>query len=301
MPSEASKRIRAELARGSSGEPREITPEEDRASWNAQAAKSPLPDETQIITGIMGGVPTEHISVGELDTDNVIIVVHGGGFNSGSTITHRELAARLSLAAGVPVLIFDYRLAPEHPFPAGLDDAVAVYRNLISGSTHPEQIIVFGDSSGANLATAMLLVLRAHGDPLPRAAVLASPWLDLTLSGESIETHAELDPLISRRGLQRAVDFYLGTAKPDALLVSPLFADLTGLPPTLIQVGDQELLLSDSLRFAEKAEAAGVDVTLEVWPGMWHTWHGWAAALPEAQEAIDAIGQYIRKQFSAPL
>jgi acetyl esterase/lipase len=299
MPSEASQQIRASLLdhRGSP----DTSPQEGRLSWDLAAEETTLPEGTHCESGVMAGVPSERVTVGEIGGDEVILLVHGGGFNAGSRTTHRELAARLSLAAGVHVMTFDYRLAPEHPFPAGLDDAVAVYRALISGSTKPNEIILFGDSAGANLAAAMLLALRAHGDPLPRAAVLTSPWLDLSLSGESMETHRDIDPVTTRAGLQRAVDFYLDgaqhNAQPTDPLVSPLFADLTGLPPLLIQVGDQEILLSDAMRFAEKAEAMGVDVTLEVWPGMWHTWHGWAATLPEALEAIDAIGQYVRMQF----
>jgi monoterpene epsilon-lactone hydrolase len=299
MSSKASQQIRAQLINRAKAP--DLTPQKERAKWDQETANAPLPEGTHIESGVMGGVPSERVTVGDIGGDNVIVLVHGGGFNSGSSITHRHLAARLSLAAGVHVLTFDYRLAPEHPFPAGLDDALTVYRSLISGSTRPGQIILFGDSSGANLAVAMLLVLRAHGDPPPRAAVLTSPWLDLSLSGESIRTHRELDPVISPEGLQKAVDYYLNgndNAQPTDPLVSPLFTDLTGLPPMLIQVGDQEILLSDALRFAEKAEAAGVQVTLEVWPQMWHTWHGWASTLPEAQEAIDAIGQYVRKLFS---
>jgi epsilon-lactone hydrolase len=295
MPSDASQQIRSTLV--NDREMLDIPPQHEREEWDLSAANTPLLEGTHTEAGTMGGVTTERVTVGDIKGDDVIFLVHGGGFTAGSSVTHRELAARLSLASGVHALTFDYRLAPEHPFPAGLDDAVAVYRALISGSTRPSQIILFGDSAGANLAVAMLLVLRAHGDPLPRAVVLTSPWLDLSLNGESIETNREIDPLVSREGLQRAVECYLGTSK-DArrtdMLVSPLFADLTGLPPMLIQVGDQEILLSDALRFAEKAEDAGVDVTLEIWPGMWHTWHGWAASLPEAQEAIDTIGTFVR-------
>ncbi len=270
----------------------------EREDWNQRAGDVPLPEGTHIEAGMIAGVPCERVTVGEIPNDYVIILMHGGGFNSGSVLTHRALAARLSLAAGIHVMIVDYRLAPEHPFPAALDDGVLLYRGLLA-STTPQMLFLLGDSAGANLVVAMMLALRAHGDPLPNGAILLSPWLDLGLSGESIETNHDQDS-ISREALQAAVEDYLtenSRSQPTDLLISPLFADLTGLPSILIQVGDRELLLSDSLRFAASAQAVGVDVTLEVWPQMQHRWHG-DASLPESQEAIDAIASFIRSQFA---
>jgi acetyl esterase/lipase len=222
--------------------------------------------------------------------------VHGGGYTSGSCVTHRDLAARLSQASGARVFLLDYRLAPEHPFPAAIDDAVAGYEWLLAGGARPQQIVISGDSAGGTLVLAALLRLRERAAALPAGAVLISAMTDLTLSGASIESRAAADPLVYRESLAGAIAHYLGPADPRDPLASPLFADLRGLPALLIQVGADEVLLDDSTRLAERARAAGVQVTLEVWEAMWHVWHGWAAELPEARQAIARIGAFVRER-----
>jgi acetyl esterase/lipase len=204
----------------------------------------------------------------------------------------------LCLASGRRVLLIEYRLAPEHPFPAAIEDVSKAYQWLLASGIAPEQIVIGGDSAGGGLALAALLWLRDREVVLPGAVVLISPWLDLALTGPSLYTRAEVDPLCSIEGLQIAASYYLGNADSKTPMASPLYGDLHGLPPLLIQVGDHEILLSDSTRLAEKAKAAGVDVRLEIWNAMWHVWHGWAATLPEAQQAIERIGAFIQQQLS---
>jgi acetyl esterase/lipase len=178
---------------------------------------------------------------------------------------------------------------------------VAAYRWLFAQAIWPEQIVIGGDSSGGGLAVATMLGLREHAIALPAAGVLISPWLDLTLTGPSIDSRAKIDPVVSREGLQLAASYYLGTADAKTPLASPVYAELHGLPPLLIQVGDDEVLLSDSTRLAEQASAAGVEVALDVWDGMWHVWPAWAAVLPEGQQAIDRIGAFIRGRLAHKL
>jgi acetyl esterase/lipase len=189
----------------------------------------------------------------------------------------------------------DYRLAPEYPFPAAIEDVTKAYRWLIKSGTQPHQIIMGGDSSGGGLAMSTLLSLRDSGDPLPSAVILLSPWLDLALTGESLVSRAHLDPLVSQEGLRACAKHYIGDRDPKDPLISPLYADLHSLPPMLIHVGDHELLLSDAIRLADRAQAANVEVKLDVWPEMWHVWHAWAASLPEGQEALNQIGGYVRR------
>jgi acetyl esterase/lipase len=226
-----------------------------------------------------------------------LLFLHGGGFSSGSCVTHRELAARLSLASGARALVLDYRLAPEHPFPAAVEDAATGYEWLLAQGIKAGQIAVGGDSAGGALALAALLLLRERGIALPAATVLFSPWLDLAVSGPTITSRAALDPLTSGEDLRAAAALYLAGADPATPLASPLFGDLRGLPPTLVQAGDHEVLLSDATRLAERAEAAGVALTLDVWDEMWHVWHAWAGILPEGQQAIDRAGQFIRERL----
>lgn len=270
-----------------------------RQEWEQAAAQAALPPGVALAPADAAGVPAEWVGGPQPDGGAVLLYVHGGGFTAGSCVTHRELAARLALAAGVRVLLVDYRLAPEHPFPAALEDVAAAYRWLLGQGHAPRQIALGGDSAGACLALAALVWLRERGLPAPAAAVLISPWLDLALTGPSLQSRAALDPLCSREGLARAAAAYLAGADPRAPLASPLYADLRGLPPLLLQAGDHEVLLSDATRLAERARAAGAEVALEVWEQMWHVWHAWAAALPEGQQAIARIGAFLRERLAA--
>jgi len=241
-----------------------------------------------------GGVPAEWVSTPEASAARVILYLHGGGYVIGSINTHRDLASRLSRAAGARVLLIDYRLAPEHPFPAAVDDATAAYRWLLATGVAPAQIAIAGDSAGGGLTVATLVALRDAGAPLPAAGVCLSPWVDLEGIGASMTTKASVDPMVQRDGLLQMAALYLNGQPARTPLAAPLYADLTGLPPLLVQVGTAETLLDDSTRLAERARAAGVAVTLEPWDDMVHVWQIFAAMLPEAREAIDRIGAFVR-------
>jgi acetyl esterase/lipase len=226
----------------------------------------------------------------------VILYLHGGGYMLGSIHTHRELVSRLSRAAGARGLLIDYRLAPEHPFPAAVDDALAAYRFLLSGGIEPRRIAIAGDSAGGGLTLATLLALRDAGDPLPAAGVGLSPWTDLEGLGASAQPGAVDDPLLTLAGLREMAGRYA----PGALrnpLASPVHGSYRGLPPLLLQVGTREILLDDSTRVAERARAAGVDVTLEKWDGLIHVWQLFGSEIPEARQAVQAIGDFLRKRM----
>jgi acetyl esterase/lipase len=242
-----------------------------------------------------GGVPGEWISTPESVHERVIYYLHGGGYTMGSINTHREMISLLSRAAGARALAIDYRLAPENPFPAAVEDSTRAYRWLISTGVDPARLVIAGDSAGGGLTMATLVALRDAGDPLPAAAVCLSPWVDLEGMGESMTTRAEVDPMVHRDSLLVAAKAYLGDADPRAPLAAPLYADLRGLPPLLIQVGTAETLLDDATRLAEHARAAGLQVIVEPWDDMFHVWQFCASILPEGQEAIDRIGEFVRK------
>jgi acetyl esterase/lipase len=247
------------------------------------------------------GVPCEWLLAKGSDPDARLLYVHGGGWTAGGLDSHRPLSARLSAATGCAVLAVDYRLAPEHAFPAGLDDCLAAYgwlrANGPRGAAPAKSLFVAGDSAGGNLTLALLLALKQRGLPLPNAAVPISPATDFTASGESWRTRAAADPILTMgpEGIRLLANVYLqGRAQPEDPLASPLFGDFSGLPPLLFHVGDAEVLLDDAVRAAAKAKQAGVDVTLEVWPEMPHVWHAFAPFLPEATRAIDRIGAFVR-------
>jgi len=247
-------------------------------------------------------VPCEWLLAPGTDPDRRLLYIHGGGWTAGGLDSHRHLSARLSAATGCVVLAVDYRLAPEHPFPAGLDDCLTTYhwlrRNGPAGAAPARSIFVAGDSAGGNLTLAMLLALKQRGQSLPNAAVPISPATDFNATGESYRTRADQDPILTMgpEGIRMTANVYLqGNAKPEDPLASPLYGDFAGLPPLLIHVGDAEVLLDDSTRVAEKARDAGVDVTLRVYPDMPHVWHAFAPYLPEATEAIEEIGAFVRK------
>ncbi len=228
------------------------------------------------------------------DEGRVILYLHGGGFSVGSPKSHRSLASRLALACGARVFVADYRLAPEHPFPAALEDSKRVYGALLDRGIEPSRLFVAGDSAGGSLTLATLLAVRDDGAPLPAAGVCISPSTDLARTGESMKSKAAEDPMLRQPTLDTSVELYLGDRDPKTPLASPLYAELAGLPPLLIHVGSREVLLSDAERFAERAKAAGVDVTLFVAEGMIHVWHAFAPLVPEATAAIGDIGKFVR-------
>jgi acetyl esterase/lipase len=271
------------------------TIEERRAAMEAVTVMFPVSEDVTCQPVDAAGVPAEWISAPGVDPDRVIFYLHGGGYAIGSINTHREMVSRLSGAAAARALSVGYRLAPEHPFPAAVEDATAAYRWLLSTGAEPSRIIIAGDSAGGGLTVATLVALRDAGDPLPAAAVCLSPWVDMEGLGDSMTSKADLDPMIQRETLLEGAKAYLGGADPRTPLAAPIHADLAGLPPMLIQVGTAETLLDDSVRLAARAKSAGVDVTLEPWDDMIHVWQFFAALLPEGRQAIDRIGEFVRQ------
>jgi epsilon-lactone hydrolase len=245
-----------------------------------------------------GGVSAEWVRVGtQTGTSQVLLYVHSGGFVAGSCLSSRSVAARLAEASELPVLTLNYRLAPEHPFPAAIEDVTAAYHWLLTSRAQPYEVAMVGDSAGGNLILATLLTLRDLGEPLPAAAVLLSPWVDLAATGASFLGQAEADPYLIPQFMQAAARRYLGEIDPRTSPASPLYGDLGGLPPLLIQVGTDEIFLDDSLRLAQRIQATGGTVTLEIWEGMWHVWHYFAALIPEGQQSFDQIGAFVRTQL----
>jgi acetyl esterase/lipase len=224
----------------------------------------------------------------------VLVWLHGGGFTTGSPITHRLFAAQLALATRARILVPDYRLAPEFPFPAAVEDVLATIDWLLDQDVPIDRIALGGDSAGAAIAMSALIRLRDLHRALPAAAVLVSPWVDLALRGETLVTRDQLDPLVSVAALRAAAQHYLGNTSPTDPSASPVYADLTGLPPLLVLAGDHEVLLDDARRLADAAQHAGVEVHLLVREHMWHCWPAWAPDLPEAVEAIESIADFLR-------
>ena len=228
----------------------------------------------------------------------VLLYLHGGAYVMGSCISHRQMVSHIARAAAIDALVPEYRLAPEHPFPAAIDDAVGVYRALLADGTSPSDIVIAGDSAGGGLAVATLLSLRDAGDPLPAAAVLLSPFLDVTASGESATTRADKDPWFHASDMKVVAGYYCGESQTRHPLVSPVFASVAGLPPVYTQVGDHEILLSDSTRFADMLRAAGVETEIEIWPELWHVFQLFIGKMPESRQAINKIGGYIQSRLN---
>jgi monoterpene epsilon-lactone hydrolase len=270
---------------------------EQRREWENAASQSMFPAGISARTVSAGGVPAILVTPAEADAGTLLVHFHGGGFVTGSVITHRNFAAQLALACRSAVLLVDYRLAPEHPFPAARDDAVAAWRWALQQGWSPARMAVSADSAGGHVAVTALLALRDAGDPLPATVVLLSPWLDLTHTGESMLSRADIDPLVLRGDLDACAGHYLAGLSSHAPAVSPLAADLRDFPAVLIHVGTDEVLLSDSERFAARAREAGVTTTLAVWPELWHFFHAWAPELPEATTALAQVGEHLRRRL----
>jgi len=293
MPSE---QLRAVIEMWRSGpDPAGLSFDERRANWEEMATLSPVPPDVRCEPVDAGGVSAEWIIAPGAATDRVVLYLHGGGYVLGSISTHREVISRLSRAAGARALAIGYRLAPEHPFPAAVEDSTAAYRWVLESGVHPSRIVIAGESAGGGLTVATLVALRDAGDPLPAAGVCLSPWVDMECIGESMTTKAEVDPVVEREDVLKLAKAYLGETEPRTPLAAPLYADLRGLPPLLIQVGTAEVLLDDSTRLAGRAKSAGVEVLFEPWDDMIHMWHMFAAMLPEGQQAIDRIGEFVRE------
>jgi monoterpene epsilon-lactone hydrolase len=275
-----------------------LTIAERRAQYERAEKIFPTPPEIKVERVSAPAAPAEWLRPPSAAPGRVVLYLHGGGYVIGSPRSHRHLAAAVAAAAAASALLLDYRLAPEHPYPAAVDDAVAAYRWLLDQGIAPGHVVVAGDSAGGGLTVATLLALREAGVPLPAGGVCISPWVDLSCGGESYRTKAAVDPIVQRAGVDQMARAYLGDTPPRTPLASPLFADLGGLPPLLIHVGSDEVLLDDAVQLADRARAAGVDATLEVWDRMIHVWHWFLPMLDEAQDAIDGIGRFVRARAS---
>ena len=271
-----------------------LTVAERRAQYERAEKAFPTPPEVKVERVSAPVAPAEWLRPPGAAAGRVVLYLHGGGYVIGSPRSHRHLAAAVAVAGQASALLLDYRLAPEHPYPAAVDDATAAYRWLLDQGIAPGHIVIGGDSAGGGLTMATLLALREARLPLPAGGVCISPWVDLTFSGASYRTRAAVDPIVTRPGIDEMARAYLGATAARAPLASPLFADLRGLPPLLIHVGSDEVLLDDAVQLADRAKAAGVDATLEVWDRMVHVWHWFLPMLDEAQSAVDGIGRFIR-------
>jgi epsilon-lactone hydrolase len=270
------------------------TLEELRASFAPAGRLYPVPDDVRVTEVDAGGVPAHWLTAPGADTGRVLLFLHGGGFELGSLRSDGELAARLGRASGMRVLFPEYRLAPEHPFPAAIDDVLAAWRWLRTDQgLSARSMAVAGDSAGGGLAVALLVATRDAGEALPAAATLMSPTVDLTSSGASMTDRVDQDPFSTPALLRQLASDYLAGADPKTPLASPLFASLSGLPPLLVLVGTADLLLSDSERLAAAATEAGVDVTLEIGEGLPHV-YPIMLGTPEAAEATEQIGKFLR-------
>jgi len=285
MASEALRQLVKTMREGSGAADPDITMDKRREQMAAGTAGFTIPADVEVSDVRVADVPCRWTRVPDAREDKVLVYLHGGGYVMGSLDTHQELMGRLARHCRAKVLGVEYRLAPEHPFPAGLDDAVAVYEATLASGVTAGDIMIGGDSAGGGLALATLLAARDKGMPMPAGAILFSPWTDLMATGESVATRADADPMITGGPatlLEMAVHYHGEVASGDDPLVSPQYADLTGLPPLLIQVGDAEVLLSDSTRLADNAKAAGVSASLEVWDEAPHVFQ----ALPMAPERL---------------
>ncbi|MFF5564747.1 alpha/beta hydrolase [Streptomyces sp. NPDC012623] len=275
-------------------------PHKMRLVFDEMIGAHPVPEDVRAIPVRLGGVSAVEVTAGSGEARGAVLFLHGGGYALGSAAASVNLAADVARRAGTTVHTVDYRLAPENPFPAAVDDALAAYRGLLDRGVPAEEIAVCGESAGGGLALALLVAVEEAGLPRPAAAAVLSPWADLTQSGRSHETRAALDPALTRQALSTRADDYLAGADPRSPLASPLFADLRGLPPLLIQVGTYEVLLDDAVRLAAKAAADDVAVTLRTFPGAPHVFQGFAAVLAEGARALDEVGTFIRTHLDRP-
>ena len=270
-----------------------------RVAFNDVMARIPVASDVDYISTTIGGVNAIDVTIRGIDTANMILYFHGGVYVIGSAATSVPLVSDLARRAQARALTVDYRLAPEHPYPAAVDDARAAYEGLLAQGVDAGQIALAGESAGSGLAVATLLALRDAGTPLPTSAFLMSPYADLTLSGETILQNQATDLVLTPEGLRLRVPDYVGGADASNPQISPVFGDLSGLPPLLIQASSHEILLSDALRLARKAAIDGVPVTLEVTPGVPHVFQGFAAVLDEGNAALDRASTFLKTQFAA--
>jgi monoterpene epsilon-lactone hydrolase len=272
---------------------------EQRRLLRELTSAQPLPADVTVTAATLGGVPTAEITVDGIEPRHVVLYFHGGVYVLGDAVSAAGLASQIGRRTRAKVISVDYRLAPEHPYPAAVDDALAAYQALLARGTDPSDIAFAGESAGGGLAVATLINARDHGLPRPAAAYVMSPYADLTLAGTSMDTKAGADPLLSRENLQARVPDYTAGQDAAAGLISPVFADLSGLPPLIIQAGSHEVLLDDAVRLARQAAAADVEVTLDITPGVPHVFQAYYAILDEAAAALDRAGHLLSAHLAS--
>jgi acetyl esterase/lipase len=293
MPDADITRIRALLT----SRPRPVGPEQRRQRLDAFGQALGAPNDARLESIEIAGVPAEWSMTPEADARRAVLYLHGGGYMAGSVVSHRYVAVEIGRAAHARTLALGYRLAPEHPYPAQLEDALAAYEMLCDQGLAPNDIAVGGDSAGGNLTLALLIALRERGLPLPACGWLISPWSDLTASGATMQSKSDADPMISKPYLLELAHAFAGGRALADPLISPLFADLVGLPPLLIQVGSDETLLDDAITLAGRAGAANVAVTLEVWPDMIHAFPMFFPQVAASRRATEHAGSFMRQHM----
>ena len=272
---------------------------EQRRQLKELVSAQPLPPDVSVTAAAAGGVRTAEITISGTAARHVVLYFHGGVYVLGDAFQAAGLAAQIARRAAAKVISVDYRLAPEHPYPAAADDALAAYQALLDAGTDPSGIAFAGESAGGGLAVATLVSARDHGMALPAAAYLMSPYADLTLAGATMDTKAAVDVLMSRQNLQSRVRDYTAGQDPAQGLISPIFADLSGLPPLIIQAGTHEVLLDDAIRLTRQAAIADVQVTLDITPGVPHVFQSFSAILDEGTAALDRAGQFLTTHLAS--
>ena len=271
--------------------------EERRSNFEMEASQLPVAENVSCEPLSIDNIPAEWIVPAKASRRGVLLYLHGGGYCVGSIDTHRGMVSHIASESGTKALLIDYRLAPEHPFPAAVEDSTTAYKWLLSQGTASDDIIIAGDSAGGGLAVSTLISLKEKEIPLPAAAVLLSPWVDLAMTGDSITSKADIDPLVTKESLFEMAEAYLGETDGLVPLASPVYAALKGLPPMLIHVGTSEVLHDDAARLADLAVKSGVEVSLNVAEGMCHVWHYFTVMLPESIAAIKEIAVFMREHL----
>jgi monoterpene epsilon-lactone hydrolase len=279
--------------------PADLDVSELRRLLRELTSAQPVPADVTVTPAALGTVPTAEITVDGIEPRHTVLYFHGGVYVLGDAYQVAGLAAQIARRTAAKVISVDYRLAPEHPYPAAVDDALAAYRALLLAGTDPADIALAGESAGGGLAIATLVNARDHGLPRPAAAFVMSPYADLTLAGATMDTKHAVDPLLSRDNLQPRIPDYTAGQDPALGLISPIFADLSGLPPLIIQAGSHEVLLDDAIRLARQAATADVQVTLDITPGVPHVFQAYSAILDEATAALDRAGQLLSAHFTS--
>jgi monoterpene epsilon-lactone hydrolase len=280
------------------GFPADATVDEQRRLLNELLSAQPLPAGVKVTPAKSGGVPTAEVTIDGVEPSHVVLYFHGGVYVMGDAALAAGLASQVAQRTHAKAVSVEYRLAPEHPYPAAVDDALAAYKGLLDEGTAPSDIVFAGESAGGGLAVATLVNARDQGLPLPAGAYAMSPYADLTLAGASIDSRGALDPLLSRVALEARIPDYVADADPARDLISPIFADLSGLPPLIIQAGSHEVLLDDAVRLARRAAAADVQVTLEITPQVPHVFQAYQGMLEEGAAALDRAGEFLSARLA---